>query len=421
MANQIIECASFETSTNTSSAVILLADSFRDQGLQALEKLRCKVVLDAALKEESLLKAIANVNPDVLVVRSTKVTKEMLSASSRLSLVVRAGAGYDTIDVPAASALGVFVANCPNKNSVAVAELTWALILSCDRRVPDQVAELRNGNWDKKEYAKALGLHGRTLGVVGLGGIGKEVVKRGKAFGMNIVAWSRSLTEEGASELGIDRCESILQLAKISDVVSVHLAATPETENVINEEFLSAMKEGATFVNTSRGKVVDECALAAAVEQKSLLVGLDVYQNEPSSGKSSFLPEIIKHPSVYGTHHVGASTSQAQDAIAMEAVRVITSYIENGDVPNCVNRAKSTPAKAMLCVRHLNLPGVLAHVFESISQTGVNVEEMENIMYEGAQAACARIQLGEMPSDEQIKTISGNNNVLSVTVSTLPE
>lgn len=421
MANQIMECAMRDDPSNASSAVILLADSFREQGLYALEKLGCTVVLDPALKDAALVDALAKVNPDVLVVRSTKVSKEMLSAAGRLSLIVRAGAGYDTIDVASASAGGVFVANCPNKNSVAVAELTWALILSCDRRVPHQVSDLKNGKWDKKEYSKALGLHGRTLGIIGLGGIGAEVAKRGKAFGMNVVAWSRSLTDERASGLGISRCENLLDLAKISDVVSVHLAATPKTENCINEAFLLSMKVGATFVNTSRGKVVDEQALAKAVEQKNLLVGLDVYQNEPASGKSEFSPAIFKHPSVIGTHHVGASTSQAQDAIAHEAVRVITSYIENGDVPNCVNRAKSTPAKAMLCVRHRNLPGVLAHVFELMSHAGVNVEEMENIMYEGAHAACARIQLGEIPSAEQIEKINGNDNVLSVSVSTITE
>jgi len=122
---------------------------------------------------------------------------------------------------------------------------------------------------------------------------------------------------------------------------------------------------------------------------------------------------------VYGTHHVGASTEQAQDAIAMEAVRIIDTYIKSGIVPNCINRAKSTPAKAMLSVRHLNLPGVLAYVFESISHAGVNVEEMENIIYDGAEASCARIQLGEMPAQEQIDKIRGNDNVLSVTVSSI--
>jgi D-3-phosphoglycerate dehydrogenase len=414
-----MECTSFDCASDKPNSVILLADSFREQGLQALQSFGCEIVLNPALKDEALVEAIKSTCPDILIVRSTKVTEEMMDACERLSLIVRAGAGYDTIDVAAASKRGIFVANCPNKNSIAVAELAWALILSCDRKVPDQVIDLRNGKWDKKSYAKAKGIYGRTLGIVGLGGIGNEVITRGKAFGMNIIAWSRSLTDEKAADLGINRCDSLLNLAKMADIVTIHLSSTPETENIIDESFLDAMQDGATLINTSRGKVVDEKALNKAMQEKNLTVGLDVYQNEPSSGEAEFSPEIVSNSCMYGTHHVGASTEQAQDAIAMEAVLIIETYIKSGEVTNCVNRAKSTPAKAMLSVRHLNLPGVLAHIFESISHSGVNVEEMENIIYEGAQAACARIQLDEMPTQEQIELIRGNDNVLSVTVSTI--
>ncbi|MBC8200792.1 MAG: hydroxyacid dehydrogenase [Planctomycetes bacterium] len=419
MSNQTLENATRDSLSDPQLAVVLLADSFRPRGLEALESLGCEVILDPSLKDDALVEAIANTNPDILVVRSTKITAQMLDASENLSVVIRAGAGYDTIDVEAASKRGIFVANCPNKNAIAVAELTWALILSCDRKVPDQVTDLRNGKWNKKEYAKANGLHGRTLGVIGLGGIGKEVIQRGAAFGMNIIAWSRSLTDESAAELGIHRCDSLLNLAKMSDVVTIHLASTPETKNIIDELFLDTMQDGAILINTSRGDIIDEQALIAATQEKGLCVGLDVYKGEPSSGEAEFTPEIVQSPVAYGTHHVGASTMQAQDAIAMEAVRIIETYVTSGEVLNGVNRAKSTPAKALISVRHLNIPGVLAHIFESISHSGVNVEEMENIIYEGAQAACARIQLDEMPTREQIEKIRDNNNVLSVTVSTI--
>ena len=401
--------------------VVLLADSFSESGVQTLEALGCRVILNASLKDEALVEAIEKTRPRIVVVRSTKVTREMMDASPELSVIIRAGAGYDTIDVAAASSMGISVANCPGKNSIAVAELAWSLILSCDRRVPDQVADLREGKWRKKEYAKSLGLSGRTLGIVGLGGIGLETAKRGKAFGMNIVAWSRSLTEEKASELGIGWCESLLNLARMSDVISVHVASTPETENLIDETFVDALKEGATFVNTSRGKVVDEVALQKAVESKNIRVGLDVFQNEPTSGDAIFNPSIISCEGVYGTHHVGASTLQAQEAIADEAIRIIQHHLSDGVVLNCVNRATSTSAKAMLCVRHLNLPGVLAHVFEILSKEGVNVEEMENVMYQGAKAACARIQLGNTLSPDCIATLLEYEHVLSVTTSSINE
>ena len=250
MSNQTMECSKSENMDLIQGASVLLADAFCANGVEELSSIGCTVILEPSLQEDALVDAISSMKPDILVVRSTRVTSTMLDASERLSVVIRAGAGFDTIDVDGASKRGIFVANCPGKNSVAVAELTWSLILSCDRRVPDQVIDMRRGVWNKKEYSDARGLHGRTLGVVGLGGIGLEVAQRGNAFGMNVIAWSRSLTDEKASELGICRCETLLDLAKKSDVVTVHVSSTQDTEKLINEAFLNTMKDGAIFVNT---------------------------------------------------------------------------------------------------------------------------------------------------------------------------
>lgn len=343
----------------------------------------------------------------------------MVHASSKLGVIIRAGAGYDTIDVASASSRGIFVANCPGKNSIAVAELAWSLILCCDRRVPDQVADLRTGKWRKTTYSKANGLFGRTLGIVGLGGVGVEVARRGQAFGMNVIAWSRGLTQERASELGLGWCENLHNLAKMSDVVTVHIASTQETEHLIDEAFLDLMKDGAVFVNTSRGKIVDEAALQSALDRKGLRVGLDVYENEPITGEADFNSPIVSHDRVYGTHHVGASTIQAQDAIIDEAIRVIQQYLAKGIVHNCVNRATSTSAKAMLSVRHRNFPGVLARIFEIVSHEGVNVEEMENVVYQGEEAACARMQLDKILSPDSIASMREHEHVLSVTTSAI--
>ena len=412
------KCESVDLKQGTT---VLLADSFYTDGIEELSSIGCTVKFDPTLKEDALVDAISTMNPDILVVRSTRVTSHMLDASERLSVVIRAGAGYDTIDVDGASKRGVFVANCPGKNSIAVAELAWSLILACDRRVPDQVIDLRCGVWNKKEYSDARGLHGRTLGVVGLGEIGLEVAKRGNAFGMNVMAWSRSLTNEKAAELGIFRCESLQDLANKSDVVTVHVSANPDTEHLIDAAFLHEMNDGAIFVNTSRGNVIDEPALVSATQKKKLRVGLDVYVEEPVTSEGAFFPPILKQECTYGTHHVGAATQQSQHSISSEVLRIITSYVSNGIVPNCVNRAETSHAKALLSVRHRNLPGVLAHVFESIGRAGVNVEEMENIIYEGARAACARIQLDVQPTSEQIATIRENENILSVNVSIINE
>ena len=253
---------------------------------------------------------------------------------------------------------------------------------------------------------------------MGIGGIGTEVIKRAKSFGMNVVAWSRNLSADQADQLGITRCENLQELAAVSDVVSIHVSSTSETEKLIDEQFLSSMKDNAIFINTSRGKVVDETALADAARSKKLKIGLDVYEQEPSSGENTFTSNIADIDGVYGTHHVGASTSQAQEAIANEAVRIIAMYLSEGRVLNCVNQASDATAPALLSVRHKNLPGVLAHIFDQLSLAGVNVEEMENIMYEGGYAACARIQLNRIPTQDQLDTIKNNEHILSVTLAT---
>src|SRR5436189_3556023 len=169
---------------------ILVADKFEQSGIDGLKAAGCEVVYQPDLKDVALVEAIRTSGADVLVVRSTTVTAPMLEAGA-LSLVVRAGAGYNTIDVATASRRGIYVSNCPGKNAIAVAELAFALVLALDRRVPDNVADLRAGRWNKKEYSKARGLYGRTLGLPGYGNIGQEMARRADAFGMPIVVWSR--------------------------------------------------------------------------------------------------------------------------------------------------------------------------------------------------------------------------------------
>ena len=407
--------------SRTAGLGVLIADKFEQAGIDGLEALGCTVHFQPALTADDLGAAVGDCDPDVIIVRSTKVPASAFDAAKKLSLVIRAGAGYDTIDVKAASARGVFVANCPGKNAIAVAELTWALILACDRRVPDQTLQLRQGKWNKKEYAKAAGLYGRTLGIVGFGRIGQAVAARGRAFGMNVVAWSRSLTQEKADEFGVAYCANLINLAKMADVVSINIAATPDTENIIDERFCAALKDGAYVVNTSRGSVVDQAALTTAIRERGVRAGLDVYATEPAAADKTFADPIVNEPNVYGTHHIGAATDQAQQAVADEVVRIVRSYMSAGVVPNCVNRAASTTATTLLTVRHLNKPGVLAHVFYTLGQANINVEEMENIIYEGAEAACARIQLDDRPNEGEINAIRANDNVLSVNITSITD
>jgi D-3-phosphoglycerate dehydrogenase / 2-oxoglutarate reductase len=396
--------------------LVLIADKFEKSGRDGLQAIGCETSYQPDLKDDSLVAAISAQQPDVLVVRGTKVTEAMLDAGP-VKLVVRAGAGFNTINVAAASKRGIYISNCPGKNSIAVAELAFALILALDRRIADNVIALRRGEWNKKEFSKARGLYGRTLGLIGVGQIGSEMIPRARAFGMPVIAWSRSLTPERAATLGVGYKSTPLEVAAAADVVSVHLALNADTKSLINADFFTSMREGAYFINTARGDVVDQTALIEAIHARGIRAGLDVFATEPTSSVADFTDEIAKEPSVYGTHHVGASTDQAQEAIAAESVRIIREFKETGRVPNVVNLARQTPATHRLVVRHLDRPGVLANVLEAIKAEHINVQEMENIVFEGADAAVARINLDNAPSPAMLERVRTENaNVIELNV-----
>ena len=398
---------------------VLIADKFEKSGLDKLQAIGCEVVYKPGTKEDALAREIGRLQPDVLIVRSTKVTEPILNAGA-LKLVVRAGAGYNTIDVAAASRRGIYVSNCPGKNSVAVAELAFGLILALDRRIADNVISLRQGQWDKTEYSKARGLFGRTLGLIGLGQIGREMVPRAAAFGMHVIAWSRSLTPEAAGDLGVAYKESALAVAAGSDIVSVHVALTPATRGMVGAEFFAAMRKGAYFINTSRAEVIDQEALGRAVCEKGIRAGLDVFDDEPASGSGEFQSAIAQDAAVYGTHHIGASTEQAQEAIAAESVRIVRVFKETGKVPNVVNLAQTSAATCALLVRHLDRPGVLAGVLDVISAAHINVQEMENTIFEGAEAAVARIHLETAPGEDVLDKVRGSSpHILEASLITL--
>jgi D-3-phosphoglycerate dehydrogenase len=391
---------------------VLVADKFEQSGLDGLKAAGCDVVYEPDLKDDTLTKAIRETHADVLVVRSTTVTAPMLEAGS-LSLIVRAGAGYNTIDVVTASKRGIYVSNCPGKNAIAVAELAFALMLALDRRIPDNVADLRAGKWNKKEYSKARGLYGRTLGLLGYGNIGQETARRAHAFGMPIVVWSRrfAIGKERVDDAPIPMklASTPEEVAARCDVLSVHLALTAETKNLVNASVLDKLKPGSYFINTARGEVVDYAALERVVTERNI-----------RDATGAFKDSIVSLPAVYGTHHIGASTDQAQEAIAAETVRIIASYKDSGKVPNVVNLAKKTPATHMLVVRHRDRPGVLAHVFDHLRSGNINVQETENVIFDGAHAAVARINLDGAPSDALLETIkAGNADILDLHLVTI--
>ena len=316
---------------------VLIADTLHESGRRNLGEAGFGVRYSPGLRDAELLRAVADETIDVLVVRSTRVSGELLGAS-RLRLVVRAGSGYNTIDVPSASANGIYVANCPGTNAIAVAELAFGLILALDRQIPANAADLQAGRWNKGEYSNAAGLFGRTLGLIGLGAVGRAMIPRAHAFGMEVVASSRSLTAEGARQLGVTMKQSIVEVAKVSDVASVHVALTDATSLLVGESFFDAMKPGAIFVNTSRAEVVDEAAMVSAIQAKGIRAGLDVFEGQPSADTGEVRrSDLFALDGVIGTHHIGGSTHQAQQMISLEVARIVREFRDTGVPPNAVN------------------------------------------------------------------------------------
>jgi D-3-phosphoglycerate dehydrogenase / 2-oxoglutarate reductase len=393
---------------------ILVADKFPDSGRRELAGLGLDVTYEPDVAAEALTSRVGD--HEILIVRGKKVSADVLRAGKALQLVVRAGAGVNTIAVDAASKLGIFVSNCPGKNAVAVAELALGLLIGLDRRIPQASGELHAGKWNKKEYSKADGLYGKTLGVVGVGQIGRAVIERARAFGMPVVAWSRSLTNAEADALDVERAATPVELARRVQAVSLHLAFTADTKGLIGAEFLTALPERAMIVNTSRDGIVDERAMLEAIERRGLRYASDVFDGEPGDAVASFDNALAKHPGTVATPHIGASTEQAQQAVSDEAVRIVREFTTSGQVPNVVNLCARSPARVQLNVRHLDRVGVLASVLGAIREAGINVEELENVIFDQAAAACARIRLATEPSHDLVSRIGGLENVLDARV-----
>jgi D-3-phosphoglycerate dehydrogenase len=396
---------------------VLVADPFPEVALGELRALGLEVDHRPGLGDAGLCDAIRDAS--ILIVRGAAVKADVIDAGKSLDLIIRAGAGVNTIDVEAASKRAVYVANCPGKNAVAVAELTMALALSLDRRLPDATASLRAGVFDKREYGKARGLFGQSIGIVGLGAIGCEVLSRALSFGLVAHAWSRSLTPQGAQEKGVAFASSLEQLAARADILTLHLPLTAATRRIVNRDVIEALPDGAMLLNTARAELVDEDALIDLVLKKKLRVGVDVFEGEPAASHSPVSSRLLALPGVYATPHVGASTEQAQMAIAREAVRIVKSFLAEGDVPNVVNVSVASTARFQLVVRHLDRVGVLANVLSVIKRHQINVEELSNTVFDGAEAACAKIRLGSRPSQGCLDEIAAFAEVLHVNLVSL--
>jgi D-3-phosphoglycerate dehydrogenase len=389
---------------------LLIADKFPEAMLEEARSLGVDVVYTPEVKAETLGSLLGDCH--ALFVRSTKVTAAALQEAKKLMLIVRVGSGVNTIDVAEASRRGIYVANCPGKNAIAVAELTMGLLLALDRQIPNAQQALASGLWQKKRFSKADGLKEKTLGLAGWGQIAKEVAKRAAAFEMEILVWSRSLTPKQASKAGVGHCATLAELAERADVLSIHLPLTPETKGIIDESILEKMPKGAIFLNTSRGEIHDQEALWRAMQSRGLRVGLDVFSDEPEAGEASYHHPMLQSDAFVGTPHIGASTEQAQRAVASEALRILRAFLQEGIVHQCVNLKPATPTPCHLVVRHYNKVGVLAQIMSLLSQASINIENMSNTIFQGSHTASVQMQLSRTPPDEFIQKLESMHDLI---------
>lgn len=399
---------------------VLFADTVGGPSIAQLEARGHTCVVDPALQPGDLTTRVRGF--DALVVRSTKVGSDVFEAADRLALVIRAGAGTNTIDTEAAAARGVLVANVPGRNAAAVAELTMGLLLAIDRQIADNVRDLRGGRWDKSAHSRGRGLLGSTMGILGLGSIGLEVAQRANAFGIDLLALAKPDRDPDAQaralDLGIEMAESLSDLLPACDIVSLHVPSGPDTVGLVDRDFLALMKRGSILLNTSRGELVDEEALLDALDGNDLRAGLDVFADEPGAGTAEWSSPLARHPRVVGTHHIGASTQQAQAAIADGVVEIIDAFVR-GEVRNCVNLTPSRIGSVTLTVRHLDRVGVLAQVLDRLSRARLNVEHMENRVFRGGAAAVATIDVAGSPSEDLLADLGALPDVLGVSATSI--
>jgi D-3-phosphoglycerate dehydrogenase len=387
---------------------VLVADKFPEKYIQQMKDLDLDVVYNPKLGEKDIPEAGKDV--DIIVVRSTVVNEETINRSEKLNLIIRAGSGVNNINIAAANKKGIYVTNCPGMNAVAVAELAVGLMIALDRYIPDNVSDFNKGVWNKDKYSKGKGLKGKTLGLIGVGNIGKEVAKRALAFEMNVYGKDISRIEG----VQIKDFSEMDQLLPLCDVVSIHLPATPQTKGLFNKQMFGYMKDGAYLINTSRQDIIVEDDLLEAIKEKNIRYACDVFKGEPEAKSGEVSSKLQNNPNIYVTHHIGASTEQAQDAVAEETINIIKHFVHSGVIDHWVNRAKVTDAHYQLVVKHYDKPGVLASVLDVIRNGNINIEEIENIIFEGGIAACCTLKLQTAATAEMLKQIKDNSNVISI-------
>ncbi len=310
---------------------VLVSDKLAEVGLEILQKAGLDVDMKPGLSEDELVGIIADY--DALIIRSgTTVTEKIIEAAKKLRVIGRAGIGVDNIDLQAATKHGVIVMNTPTGNAVTTAEHAIAMMFAVSRHIPQAVASLKGGSWDKKSFTGHQ-LGGQTLGIIGVGNIGKIVASRAVGLNMSVIGFDPFLTEEAAERLGIEPV-SLEELFKRSDYITIHTPLNDKTRGLINKASFQQMKKGVTLVNCARGGIVIEEDLLWALNE-GIVAGaaIDVFEQEPPQADHP----LLKLPQVIATPHLGAATSEAQLNVAVEVAEIVADYLDTGTIKNAVN------------------------------------------------------------------------------------
>ncbi len=331
------------------SMKVLVASNIAGEAIERMKNAGIEVDVKTGISEEELENIIEHY--DALIVRSSpKVTKKIIENGKRLKIIGRAGVGVDNIDVETATQKGIIVVNAPGGNTISTAELTLGLLLSVARKIPQADRSVKEGKWERKRFV-GIELRGKTIGIIGLGRIGYEVAKRAKAFEMNVIAYDPYISEEKAKEIGV-KLVSFYELIKSSDIITVHVPKTKETENLISDREFDMMKDGVIILNCARGGIINEDALIKALKSgKVSAVGLDVYSVEPPNPDS----ELFRFENVVTTPHIGASTKEAQTNVGLLIAEDIINLHLGYPVRNAVNLPSLSPEDYEFLMPYLKL------------------------------------------------------------------
>lgn len=397
---------------------ILVACPLPGNMLPELRALGTEVNYQPELTAERLEELIPDVA--VLVVSRLRVSPEAIEAGHALQLIVRAGTDTSNIAIEEASAAGIFVANCPYTDAIAIAELIIGLLVALDRRVLESSVTRCESERAQPARVDSLGLAGRRLGMLGFGPVEREIAKRARAFEMDVLAWSPGLTPELAAESQVQFCPWPRELARQSDAVTVYAAGQGAKDLLVDAEFLRNMRAGAMFVHVGHPAALDQQALLKVARERGLRVACDVSSPQlPDSDTGRITARLQALPGVIGTCRLADRTQQMQDATAREVVRVIREFVIAGEAVNCLNLSEHSPATWQLVLRLRDKPGVLASIVEAVRADGINIEGVTTRLFTGARAAWCKVALDERPSNDTLSAIRASDGVLHLDVRAL--